>query len=151
VSTRRRLAIWWRLLIATSVVAAPLALSGVGPAAGTWRGHAAPLQVHVQLTRAAVVTADKLSTVAHHAVHRPPGHLAADAVAGLGPLVWLVVATSSGRSRGIRRGRVGNRQTRAPPQRTASVVPFGLVPGNAGRFARSHRAHIHNITDGVVC
>jgi hypothetical protein len=151
VSSRGRLAIWWRLLLAVSVVAAPLALSGLGAAAGTWRGAAAPQLVHVQLTRAAFAATDKLSTVAHHAGRRVPGDLAADTATGFVALVWLAVATSRRLTRRAPHALARSNRTRAPPEWTAALVPFGPVPGRAGHFARSHRAYILPTTDTRTC
>jgi hypothetical protein len=151
VSSRRRLAIWWRLLLAVSVVAAPLALSGVGATAGTGSAPTAPRQVHVQLTRAAVAAADKLPTVAHHAWRRMAGELEADTATGVAALIWLAVAASRRLARRAPRTLARSNRTRAPPERTAAVVPFDPVPGRAGHFARSHRAHILRTTEARTC
>jgi hypothetical protein len=150
VTTRGRPAIWWRLLLAVSIIAAPLAITG-GAAAATWRGHVPPLQAHIHLSRVPVMAADKLSALGHGAVHRLPGDSATAVATGLIALVWFALATSTRRSRRVVRRAGPVQQIRAPPKRTAFDVPFGPASGRAGRFARSHLAHILPTNDSVCC
>jgi len=148
VTSRGRLTIWWRLLLAVSIIAAPLAISA-GAAAGNWRGHAPPLQAHLHLSRVPIVAGDKVAVPGHDSLHRLPGQSATYVAVGLVALVWFALALTSRRSNRVVRGAARVIRSRAPPEWTASVVPFGPASGRAGRFARSRRAQINRLNASV--
>lgn len=149
-TTRGRFANWWRLLLAVGVIAAPLAVSG-GAAAVTGRGHAAPLQVQVHLSRTPALAADKLSALVHHSLQRLPAHMATDVAAGIVVLGWFALVFSTRRLGLVARPSARRRQPRAPPQWTAAVVPFGPALGRAGRFARSRCASFVRTNSSFAC
>src|SRR3954447_9496319 len=113
-----------------AVVGAPIAVSAAAlPAA---RGNPSPPHTHVHLIRTPVVSADKLATLAHRSLQRLHDQPAAAAAAGVGGLIWLPLATPTGRPRRVLRRAGRGRRTRAPPEGSASVVPFGPASGPAG-------------------
>lgn len=134
--TARRIALWWRLLLAVGVLSLPVATSAA-PAVSASVQHAATVQA------VAPATATAPGAQVHHSrhVHRTAPMVAAVAAPGLA-FVVLIVGTGVGRRRasqllsGIRHWR----SSRAPPSRTSFLVLFGLASGRAGRLSRSRRA-----------
>jgi hypothetical protein len=132
--TARRIALWWRLLLVAGVLALPVVSATATPVVAATT-HQAPVVHAVVAPSAAAPTAQ-----IHHSrhAHRTAPMLAAVAVAGV-VLVVLLVST------GVARRRISQLlgdtrhwwSSRAPPNRTSFLVPFGLAPGSAGRFSRS--------------
>jgi hypothetical protein len=135
--TARRFALWWRLVLAAAVLAFPVVSATASPAVAATSHHAPA--VH------AVVAPSAASPTAqiHHSrhAHRSAPMLAAVAAAGV-VLVVLLISTGVARrpSSQLLSGTRHWWSSRAPPNRTSFLVPFGLAPGSAGRFSRSRRA-----------
>ena len=149
VTPRGRLTIWWRLLLAVGIIAAPFAVSGAA-AAATTPGPQAPLHARAHPSRTPVLGVAKPPSHAQHSLPRLPGQMSTGVAAGLVTLVWFAVATATGRAGRVLWRARGSRRTRAPPTWTAAVVPFGPALGRAGRFTRSRFApHLHS--GSIVC
>ena len=137
VMTARRIALWWRLVLAAGLLAFPVASAAAAPA------FVAPTH-HAPAVHAAVLPNTAAPTMQiHHPrhVHRTAPMLAAVAAAGV---VLLVFLSSTGVVRRRPSQLLGDIRhwwsSRAPPTRTSSLALFGFASGSAGRFSRSHRA-----------
>lgn len=140
--SNRRVAAWWRLLLAFGL----LTMCGASAVAASPAAHAAVRHTPSTATaRPAVsdVTSGAPTSVLHRTrhVHRTAPMLAAVAAAGVMLVVLLVGA-------GVVRRRASQPvaghwrwcSSRAPPSRTSALVPFGQPSGDAGRLSRSPRA-----------
>lgn len=135
--TARRIALWWRLALAAGLLAFPVASAG-STAAAVAPTHLAPAVHAIMVPNAAAPT-----TQIHHSrhAHRNAPMLAAVATAGVALVVFLISAGFGRRRASQLLGEIRHWwSSRAPPTRTSFLVLFGLAPGSARRFSRSHRA-----------
>ena len=139
--TSRRLATWWRLLLALGLLAAPLATA----VAASPSGHVVARHVSARsgIERAVAVAGTSPVSAAQRSrhVHRAAPMVAAVA-APVVALVVLVVCSGAVRRRESQLAGAARRwwSSRAPPKGTGSLVPFGQSSDGVGRFSRSPRA-----------
>jgi hypothetical protein len=130
-------ALWWRLLLAVSLLAAPVAVSGAAVATGAWRAHPAMLQAKDHVARPAAVASGRLATVERNPSPRAPAPMLADLAVGVALFSLCLLAASRRRRRRVAGNPRRAETARAPPERATSFVPFGPASGRAGRIMRS--------------
>ncbi|HET7311483.1 MAG TPA: hypothetical protein VFJ17_09170 [Mycobacteriales bacterium] len=140
--TARRLAIWWRLLLAAGLLGGAIATSAAATSDSTNVAHQTFTVAATQsATPIAAPTAQRAAL--HHArhLHRSAPILAAVAAAGVG-FVVLLVSVGVGRRRTSQLLGASRHwwSSRAPPYGTGPLVLFGHASGRAGRLSRSRRA-----------